>query len=210
MDAVKNIYCVGRNYVEHVKELKNKIPDHPVIFSKPTHALIKADGSTIHLPNDQGDIHYEVELVIHIKERYTPNKTVEQLVDKMAIGIDLTLRDVQQKLKDQGYPWLLSKGFLNSAIITNFIPFPGLEQCTEKNFSLEINDKVVQEGNVSQMMFSIHTLIRYIGMNLGLNQGDIIFTGTPSGVGPLKHDDRLALKWGDELLGQCTVKFQDK
>src|SRR5690606_23288874 len=101
-------------------------------------------------------------------------------------------------------------GFLNSAIITNFIPFPGLEQCTEKNFSLEINDQVVQEGNVSQMMFSIHTLIRYIGTNLGLNHGDIIFTGTPSGVGPLKDDDRLTLKWGDELLGQCTVKFQNK
>lgn len=207
MNAVKNIYCVGRNYVEHVKELQNKIPDHPVIFSKPTHALVKADGSTIQLPNDKGDIHYEAELVIHINEEYTPEKTVEQLVDKMALGIDLTLRDVQQQLKNEGYPWLLSKGFPNSAIITDFIPFPGVTQCTEKDFTLEINDAVVQVGNVSQMMFSIHTLIKYIGTNLGLNKGDIIFTGTPSGVGPLRDNDRLTLKWGDEILGHCTVKF---
>lgn len=207
MNAVKNIYCVGRNYVEHVKELQNKIPDHPVIFSKPTHALVKADGSTIQLPNDKGDIHYEAELVIHINEEYTPEKTVEQLVDKMALGIDLTLRDVQQQLKNEGYPWLLSKGFPNSAIITDFIPFPGVTQCTEKDFTLEINDAVVQVGNVSQMMFSIHTLIKYIGTNLGLNKGDIIFTGTPSGVGPLKDNDHLTLKWGDEILGHCTVKF---
>lgn len=207
MDDVKNIYCVGRNYVEHVKELKNKIPDDPVIFSKPTHALTKADGSTIVLPSDKGNIHYEVELVVHIAEKYSPEKTVDQMIDKMAVGLDLTLRDVQQKLKEEGYPWLLSKGFHNAAIITDFIPFPGEEKCAEENFSLSINDRVVQEGNISLMMFDLQTQLHYIGQNLGLDRGDIIFTGTPSGVGPLQHHDELSLFWGNEQLGSCTISI---
>lgn len=208
METIKNIYCVGRNYIEHVKELQNQIPDSPVIFSKPTHALTRADGSTIHLPDDKGDVHYEAELVIHIADSYSSEKTVDEMVDKMALGLDLTLRDVQQQLKDQSYPWLLSKGFTNSAIISEFIPFPGVEQCTEENFSLLINEKLVQEGNISQMMFDLQTLIHFIGKNLGLHKGDIIFTGTPSGVGPLKNDDKLSLQWGQQQLGSCTVNYR--
>lgn len=207
MDRVRNIYCVGRNYVKHVKELQNKVPDKPVIFNKPTHAIVEADGVTINLPNDKGEVHYEVELVIKIGEDYAPEKTVDQLVDEMAIGLDLTLREVQQELKEQGYPWLLSKGFPKSAIISKFISFPGLEECTKQNFSLIINEKMVQEGNVTQMIFDLSTLIRYIGDNFGIKQGDIIFTGTPPGVGPLKNKDHLSLKWGQRELGNCMIEL---
>ncbi len=207
MEIVRNIYCVGRNYVEHIKELQNKIPDQPVIFNKPTHAIVMANGSQIQLPNDQGDVHYEAELVIKMGADYSPGNKVDQLVDEMAIGLDLTLRDVQQKLKDQGYPWLLSKGFRNSAIISKFIRFPGVEPCKKENFSLLINNEVVQEGNINQMIFSLEKLLHFIGNNLGLKKGDIIFTGTPSGVGPLKNNDQLVLKWGKEELGNCVIKL---
>ncbi|MEI3605135.1 fumarylacetoacetate hydrolase family protein [Pseudogracilibacillus sp. SE30717A] len=208
MDTIRNIYCVGRNYVEHVKELKNKIPDQPVIFTKPTHALVKADGATIQLPKHQGEVHYEAELVIKIAEDYTPEKTVDQLVDEMAIGLDLTLRDVQQKLKEKGYPWLLSKGFRNSAIISEFIRFPGVDQCKKQNFALLINDEVVQEENITKMIFDLETLLHFIGKKLGLGKGDIIFTGTPSGVGALKHNDQLSLKWSQQELGTCVIVFE--
>src|SRR5690625_405629 len=99
MYTIRNIYCVGRNYIEHVKELQNKVPDKPVIFNKPTHSLVKADGAVINLPNNKGEIHYEAELVIKIAEDYASEKTVDELIDEMAIGLDLTLRDVQQELK---------------------------------------------------------------------------------------------------------------
>lgn len=208
MNTIRNIYCVGRNYVEHVKELQNKIPDKPVIFSKTTHSLVKADGSLIELPNNKGEVHYEVELVVKMGEDYAPEKAVDQLIDEMAIGLDLTLRDVQQELKEQGYPWLLSKGFPNSAIISEFIDFPGVDECKKQNFSLRINDKIVQEGNIAQMIFDMESLLRFIGDNLGLGKGDIIFTGTPSGVGPLNNKDHLSLRWGQQELGSCTIGLE--
>lgn len=206
MDSIKNIFCVGRNFVEHVHELKNVVPDAPVIFSKPTHAITKADGKIIELPSDKGVIHYEAELVVKLVTDYVPGATVDALIGEMTIGLDLTMREVQQRLKDKGYPWLLSKGFPHSAILGDFIKFPGLEACKEENFSLLINDNKVQEGNIQQMIFNLETLILFIGENIGLRQGDIIFTGTPSGVGVLKNDDYLTLKWGTEEVGDCTVK----
>jgi len=208
MNTIKNIYCVGRNYVEHIRELNNQVPESPVIFNKPTHAVVKANQHTIELPTNQGAIHYEVELVIKLANDYTPEASIHYLIHEMTVGVDLTLRDLQQNLKDKGYPWLLSKGFINSAILGEFIPFPDQMDLRKENFSLLINDSKVQEGNISQMIFDLETLIHFIGSNLGLKKGDIIFTGTPSGVNALHNNDELALYWGTQNLGACTIKIK--
>ncbi len=205
METIKNIFCVGRNYVEHVKELQNQQPSEPVIFNKPTHALVKADGNSIKLPSNKGEVHHEVELVVKLAQDYDPNKNIDQLIDEMAIGLDLTLREVQQQLKDKQYPWLLSKGFPNAAIISEFIKFPGIQGCGAHHFALMINEKVVQEGNIKQMIFDLPTLIHFIGQNLGLKKSDIIYTGTPAGVGALKDKDQLSLMWGEQELGKCMI-----
>lgn len=207
MNTIQNIYCVGRNYVEHIKELNNQVPEKPIIFNKPTHALIQANHNIIELPANKGDIHYEAELVIKIANNYTPGASINHLIKEMTIGLDLTLRDIQQDLKKKGYPWLLSKGFYNSAILGRFIPFPDQIELEKESFSLFINNKKVQSGNVNQMIFNLETLIHFIGSNLGLNKGDIIFTGTPSGVSNLYNNDELDLYWGTESLGTCKVQF---
>jgi len=208
MNTIKNIFCIGRNYSEHIKELHNETPEKPVVFNKPTHALVKADGRSIQLPNGQGEIHHEVEVVIKLARDYEVGSTVDDLVEKMAIGLDLTLRDVQQTLKDQGHPWLLSKGFPNSAVLSRFIRFPGMEASKQQSFSLLVNDKKVQHGYMKDMLFDLHQLITYIGTNFGLKKDDVIFTGTPSGVGPLHDGDQLSLKWNDAEVGSCSIEMK--
>lgn len=205
MESIQNIFCVGRNYVEHVHELGNIVPDEPVIFSKPTHSLVEAKGQTIHLPKDRGIIHYEAELVLKMGRDYSPEMTVDDLVSDMTIGLDLTLRDVQNRLKKEGHPWLMAKGFLHAAILGSFIPFPGIEASKENSFSLHINEERVQVGNMNKMIFSLESIIRHIGEALGLKKNDIIFTGTPEGVGPLKDCDRLLLKWGERTVGDAHI-----
>lgn len=207
MESIKNVFCIGRNYTEHVKELHNKQPDQPVVFSKPTHSLILANNNVVALPENRGDIHYEVELVIKLARDYTKGSKVDDIVDEMALGIDLTMREVQDELKKQRYPWLISKGFPNSAIVSKFIKFPGEQACTDKQFSLFINEQEVQSGNISEMIFDLNEIIEFIGLHTGLKKGDVIFTGTPAGVGPLKDEDHLALKWGKEELGSCVINF---
>ncbi|MDY0404239.1 fumarylacetoacetate hydrolase family protein [Virgibacillus sp. 179-BFC.A HS] len=205
MTEIKNIFCIGRNYEEHIKELHNKKSERPVVFSKPTHALAVADGSIYDLPANQGAIHYETEIVIKIARDFEKGKTADQLVDEMAIGLDLTLRDIQSELKQQGHPWLLAKGFPNSAILSEFFAFPGVEACKRAVFSLQLNGEKVQEGCMVDMIFDLNEQIDYIGTHFGLKKGDIIFTGTPSGVGPLKDGDQLLLQWKNEEVGSCTV-----
>src|SRR5699024_3238808 len=155
MNTIHNIYCIGRNYVEHVKELNNKIPERPVVFSKPTHSLTQVNGNQIDIPGGQGDVHYEVELVVKIKEDYDESKTVDQLVETLYMGLDLTLRDVQQDLKDNGYPWLIAKGFKHAAILSSPISFPGNDAIQEIPFSLKVNGETAQEGKAEQMMFNL-------------------------------------------------------
>jgi|SRR5699024_7518812 len=208
MNTINNIYCVGRNYVEHIKELNNIVPESPVIFNKPTNALIKANNNTIELPANKGTIHYEAELVIKLAKDYNPEESIDNLIHEMTVGLDLTLRDLQQNLKDKGYPWLLSKGFINSAILGEFIPFHNQKETKKKNFSLLVNNSRVQEGNISQMIFDLESLIHFVGSNLGLKKGDILFTGTPPGVNALHDDDKLELYWGTQKLGSCKVKIK--
>ncbi|MDQ0972198.1 fumarylpyruvate hydrolase [Neobacillus niacini] len=207
MNKINNIYCVGRNYAAHAKELQNEVPTSPMLFSKPTHALIEAAGQEISLPSNRGSIHFETEVVIRIAKPYETGIKVEDIVDSIAIGIDFTLRDVQSELKKKGHPWLLAKGFPNSAIVSKFIPFPGIEEMKQNDFSLIKNEEKVQQGNITNMIFDLQTIIDFTALNFGLGEGDLIFTGTPEGVGPVNDNDHLTLLWGNSILGECLIKF---
>lgn len=204
---IKNIYCVGRNYVNHAKELGNEVPEHPMIFIKPTHSIGKADGSLITLPKEQGDIHYELELVLYIGKEVQPNFHVNDIVTQMALGIDFTLRDVQSKLKERGHPWLLAKGFPNAAVLTDFWEFRGAVVTEKEPFILLKNDEIVQSGYASSMIFNFQTLLDYIYNTCGLSKGDIVFTGTPEGVGPVSHGDELIMKWGQQEKGRFSIEI---
>jgi fumarylpyruvate hydrolase len=205
--TIRNIYCVGRNYRAHAAELGNDVPDQPMIFTKPTHALVHMDGGALSLPSDQGEIHYETELVLHIAKPYTEGSKVDEIVDQYALGIDFTLRDVQNVIKKKGQPWLPAKGFLKSAPISTFRPYPGASELTKSNFQLRKNGQVVQDGNISHMIFDLQTIIDYIAKHYGLGPGDIIFTGTPEGVGPVQDGDRLELHWGEEQFGAFSINL---
>jgi 2-keto-4-pentenoate hydratase/2-oxohepta-3-ene-1,7-dioic acid hydratase in catechol pathway len=207
METIRNIYCVGRNYVLHAQELKNEVPTSPMLFSKPTHALVDADGKEVTLPGDRGSVHFETELVIRIGKSYEKGMKVDELVDGVAVGLDLTLRDVQDVLKKKGHPWLLAKGFPNSAILSRFIDFPGVEECKKIDFALIKNGEQAQIGNIKNMIFDLQTIIDFTAQNFGLAKGDIIFTGTPQGVGPVSDGDQLSLMFDEEILGSCTVKL---
>ncbi|WEG14649.1 fumarylacetoacetate hydrolase family protein [Pullulanibacillus sp. KACC 23026] len=207
MTEIKNIYCVGRNYAAHAKELKNEVPTSPFLFSKPTHAIVEANGQSISLPGNKGSVHFETELIIRIGRPFEKGIKVDQLVDSMAIGIDFTLRDVQSELKKKGHPWLLAKGFRNSAVVSRFIPFPGVEELKMKTFSLHRNGEMAQQGTIENMIFDLQTIIDFAGENFGLGEGDIIFTGTPEGVAPVNDQDQLALAWNHQVLGECVIKL---
>ncbi|MFT8871526.1 MAG: fumarylacetoacetate hydrolase family protein [Sporolactobacillus sp.] len=206
--SIANIYCVGRNFMSHAKELNNPVPKEPLIFMKPSHAGVLLSGQCLSLPGDKGAVHYEGELVLRIGRDFQPGVTADDMIDGIALGIDFTLRDLQGQLAKTGQPWLAAKGFLRSAALTRFIHFPGLEACGLNDFTLRLNDEVVQRGNIGQMIFSPAELINFCGMRYGLSAGDLLFTGTPAGVGPVKDGDRLALFWGGERLGHCTVALE--
>lgn len=208
MEQIRNIYCVGRNYKLHAQELGNDVPTKPMIFGKPTHALAEANGAVIDLPGTRGELHYETELVLHIARPYEEGVSLEQMVDKMALGIDFTLRDVQSELKKKGHPWLLAKGFQNSAILTPFQPFPGLEACLKTDFALLKNGEQAQRGNIGNVIFDLMTLIRYIAEHFGLDRGDVIYTGTPEGVGPISDGDVLTFLWGEQKWGEFTARLR--
>ncbi|WP_419888173.1 fumarylacetoacetate hydrolase family protein [Neobacillus niacini] len=207
MNKVNNIYCVGRNYAAHAKELQNEVPTSPMLFSKPTHALIEASGQEILLPSNRGSIHFETEIVIRMGKPYEKGIKVADIVESMVIGIDFTLRDIQSELKKKGHPWLLAKGFPNSAIVSKFIPFPGIEEMKSVDFYLLKNGEKVQQGNSKNMLFDLQTIIDFTALNFGLGEGDLIYTGTPEGVGPVNDNDHLTLLWGNSKLGECIIKF---
>lgn len=207
MSAIRNIYCVGRNYRLHAAELGNAVPTSPFLFNKPTHALVETAGQRISLPGDQGEVHYEAELVVHIAKPYEQGMKPGDVIDRIALGIDFTLRDVQAQLKQKGYPWLLAKGFRNSAVITPLHAFPGEAGCKETDFLLLKNNEVVQRGNISDMIFDLSTIIAFASKHFGLDAGDIIFTGTPAGVGPVADGDHLTLVWGEDTWGDFTVSL---
>lgn len=202
---ISNIYCVGRNYRAHAEELGNSVPKEPMIFMKPTHAAIAMNEGGLELPEHRGEVHFETELVLRIARDYEPGMKVDELMDVMAFGIDFTLRDVQSELKKQGHPWTAAKGFRNSAPLTPYIAFPGVDELAEKDFTLKLNGETVQSGNVRNMIFSLQQIVDYIAERYGLGEGDLIFTGTPEGVGPVFAGDKLEISYGGEVLGACEV-----
>ncbi|MBB3111897.1 2-keto-4-pentenoate hydratase/2-oxohepta-3-ene-1,7-dioic acid hydratase in catechol pathway [Paenibacillus phyllosphaerae] len=209
--SIRNIYCVGRNYALHAKELGNDVPEEPMIFGKPTHALAPAEGE-LTLPGTIGEIHHELELVVRIGTEYAPGKPLDELIDGIALGIDWTARDVQSQLKEKRHPWLLAKGFKGSATLTEFQPFEGAEAFRALTFSFVKNGETIQHGSPADMIFPLEQLVHYIGDRFGLGQGDLIYTGTPAGVGPVADGDRLALTLGvsggsESIVGQLTVRL---
>ncbi|MGA8942557.1 MAG: fumarylacetoacetate hydrolase family protein [Thermoactinomyces sp.] len=207
METIRNIYCIGRNYRLHAEELGNEVPPYPLVFLKPTHSLVKANGQEIVLPGNRGQVHYELEWVLYISQSQPAGTPVDQVVGKMALGIDFTLRDVQSELKKKGQPWLLAKGFKNAAAITGFRPFPGVEKCSSQSFSLYKNGNRVQLGKIRDMLFSPQQLIDYCAKHFGLGKGDVIFTGTPAGVGKVEDHDHLELFFEEEKAGECVIRF---
>ncbi|UHA72584.1 fumarylacetoacetate hydrolase family protein [Paenibacillus sp. 481] len=201
-----NVYCIGRNYRLHAAELGNEVPDEPLVFLKPSHAVTQLTQETeLQLPLHQGAVHHEIELVLRIGRRVEPGMTADDVVDGIALGIDFTLRDVQDVVKKKGTPWLPAKGVLHSAPITPFFAYPGSEQLARTPFSLLRNGESVQQGMANDMMFSFDELIQYVAHHYGLGAGDIIFTGTPAGVGPVQAGDRLELCLSDSILGSCVI-----
>lgn len=208
MDSIiRNVYCVGRNYRAHAEELGNSVPEQPMLFMKPSHAVVPMDGGTLELPGIRGSVHYEAELVLRIGRPYEPGIGVDELVDRMTLGIDFTLRDVQSKLKDKGQPWLAAKGFRNSAPLGEWIAFPGAAALPQTDFTLLRNGAEAQRGNISRMIFPLQEIVDFCAAHYGLGEGDILFTGTPEGVGRTEDGDRFELRFGGQTLGACVVSL---
>lgn len=185
------IICIGRNYVEHIHELNNEVPDEPVIFQKPDTALLR-ENAPFFIPEFTQDVHFEVELVVKIKKmgKFIPVQFAHSYYDEISLGIDFTARDLQSKLKSKGLPWEKSKGFDHSAVIGKFLPKTDFD-LTNLNFRLEKNGEVVQQGNPQQMINSVDQIISHVSEYFTLKVGDYIYTGTPSGVGPIASGDKL-------------------
>jgi acylpyruvate hydrolase len=186
--------CIGRNYSEHAKELKNEVPDKPVVFLKPATALLK-DNKPFYYPEWSTDIHYETELVLKIckQGKYINEKFARKYFDGVTVGIDFTARDLQSQQKAKGLPWEIAKAFDNSAVIGNIMPLSsfGNWDTAGINFSMKLNGAEVQKGNTNDMLFSFEKIIAYASQFFTLQTGDLIFTGTPAGVGAVKIGDRL-------------------
>jgi 2-keto-4-pentenoate hydratase/2-oxohepta-3-ene-1,7-dioic acid hydratase in catechol pathway len=201
------IICIGRNYAAHAKELKNEVPTAPVFFMKPDTALLK-DNAPFYIPSFSNEIHYEVELVIKISKN---GKTIlpqfaHKYYDQITVGIDFTARDLQEQCKEKGLPWEKAKAFDHSAVIGRFISFADLPKKNEVSFSLSLNKNEVQQGVSNQMLFSIDQIIAYVSGFITLKTGDLIYTGTPAGVGPVKIGDRLEAKIENEVLLDFEIK----
>ncbi len=178
------IICVGRNYVEHAKELGNQVPDEPVIFIKPKNALLP-NGSSLFYPAFTNELHYECELVVKICKngKFIPRQAANQYYNEVTLGIDFTARDIQDKLKKKGLPWEKAKAFDHSAAVGDFQPWSSLPNPKDIHFTLHQNENLVQDGHTRDMMFSIDDIIAHVSEYFTLNIGDLIFTGTPAGVG---------------------------
>ena len=186
------IICIGRNYVEHIKELNNEKPDEPIIFTKPDTAILRK-GQPFFYPEISKDIHYEVELVIKINKigKNIHERYAGKYFDEIGLGIDLTARDIQSKAKNKGLPWALAKGFDGSAPISDFLPVTRFKDLKNINFSLRMDGDTRQQGNSGLMLFTFEQIISYVSKFITLKQGDLIFTGTPKGVGPITIGNKL-------------------
>ncbi|GHT62355.1 2-hydroxyhepta-2,4-diene-1,7-dioate isomerase [Bacteroidia bacterium] len=203
------IICVGMNYAAHNKELNNPlIMSEPVIFMKPDTALLK-DGKPFYLPDFSSDMQYEAEMVVRIDRlgKNISKRFARRYYNEVTIGIDLTARDLQRKFRQQGLPWELCKSFDHSAVVGDFIPLDDLEAGIDAlPFHLEIDGKTVQESNTAFMNFKTDEIIEYVSRFITLRMGDLIFTGTPSGIGNVKIDNHLQGYIGDRKLLDFWIK----
>jgi acylpyruvate hydrolase len=201
------IICIGRNYVEHANELKNKIPEEPLFFIKPDTALLRNNNSFF-IPDFSKEIHYEVEIILKINRlgKTIQKKYADRYYDSVGIGIDFTARDIQKKCIEKGLPWELAKAFDYSAAVSKFVPKAEFKDLYSLDFRLEINSKTVQQGNTSKMIFNFNELISHVSKYITFRTGDLMFTGTPSGVGPVKAGDRLKAYIENKLMLDFFIK----
>ncbi len=201
------IICIGRNYADHIKELDSAKPSEPVVFLKPdTSILLKKQ--PFFIPEFSNDVHHEVELLVRINKigKHIDRKFAHKYYDEIGLGIDFTARDLQAKLKKEGLPWEKAKAFDGAAVVGNFLNKEGFDDLNNIEFSLNRNGKVVQKGNSMLMMWKIDTLIEYVSKYFTLKIGDIIFTGTPAGVGRVEANDVLRGYIGETEMFSIKVK----
>lgn len=201
------LVCVGRNYAKHAQELQNAVPEEPVLFIKPDSALLPP-GHDMYLPDFSEEVHYEAELCVkidkpcrHVEERFAP-----RYYSQVTVGLDFTARDLQEALKSKGLPWEKAKSFDGAAFLGEWISKEELANWPLVHFSLEINGKMVQEGDSRDMLFGVDALISYISRFFTLKTGDVIMTGTPAGVGPLGLGDKLQVYLQQQEVGCLSIE----
>lgn len=201
------IICIGRNYAAHIEELKNEKPGKPVVFLKPDTALLKGGAPFFH-PDFSENIHHEVELVLKVSKegKYIQPQFAHRYFEEIGLGIDFTARDLQDQCKAKGLPWEIAKAFNGSAPIGDFKPVSAFADLKDIDFHLEINGELKQKGNTSLMLFDFATIISYVSQFFTLKKGDLIYTGTPAGVGPVKIGDHLTGFIGNEKMLDFEVR----
>jgi len=201
------IICIGLNYRKHALEMGRQLPEEPVVFLKPDSSILK-NNKPFFLPGFSSLVQYEVEIVIKISKlgKGISAKYAHRYFDELTLGIDITARDIQNRHSAAGLPWELSKCFDGAAPLGKFVPVSSINDLKNIEFRLEINNKVVQKGNTSDMIFGLNEIIEYVSRFFTLKTGDLIFTGTPSGVGPLKKNDNLVAYLGDDVVLDFNIK----
>lgn len=204
---VNTIYCVGRNYLKHAQEMQSKLPDAPIIFTKPNSTIVTSE-KALSFPIEKGQVHHEVEIVVRIGKtgRHIDKLDAWDHLDAFCVGIDFTLRDLQSDLKAKKLPWLLSKGFDHSAGVTQFQRFNGPTDLESLEFFLDLNGKRKQTGSTADMVFDIPTLIAFLSRTITLREGDLLYTGTPEGVGLVRSGDQISVGIKDGIEETFTVK----
>jgi len=201
------LICIGRNYTNHIKELENEKPTDPVVFLKPDTAILLKK-QPFFIPDFSEDVHHEVEVLVKINKvgKHIDKKFAHKYYSEIGLGIDFTARDLQAKLKEKGLPWEKAKAFDGAAVIGNWMPKEDVKDVNNMSFTLQKNEEVVQTGNTSQMLWKIDELIEYMSKYFTLKIGDIIFTGTPAGVGKVVANDKLVGYIEDKQMFSITVK----
>ena len=201
------LICIGRNYTDHIKELENEKPTDPVVFLKPDTAILLKK-QPFFIPEFSNNVHHEVEVLIKINRvgKYIDKKFAHKYYSEIGLGIDFTARDLQAQLKAKGLPWEKAKAFDGAAVIGSWLPKENFKDLNNLDFSLKKNDDVVQKGNTSLMLWKIDEIIEYVSKYFTLKIGDVIFTGTPAGVGKVVANDKLKGYIEDKQLFSITVK----
>ena len=201
------IICIGRNYAKHIEELANEKPENPVVFLKPDSAILLKN-QPFFIPAFSNDVHYEVEILVKINKvgKHIDEKFAHKYYDEIGLGIDFTARDIQNKCKEKGLPWEKAKAFDGSAVISEFISKEDLGDLNNLKFSLHKNEALVQDGNTNAMLWKIDELIAYVSQFFTLKKGDVIFTGTPAGVGKVSENDILVGNMRGQQMFSIKIK----